>query len=106
MHCARGGVPFYDTPVQLGTASGGGLSSLADRTDWQFEIKNNLKAVQVIQSAGSTSLLHKFLRERNRELSGEVTLEFQSPCALTALLANQQFSLNFLLGGDHQVLFT
>ena len=101
-----GGIPFYDTPVQLGSASGGGLSSLTDCTDWQFEIKNNLKPVPVIQSAGSASLLHKFLRERNRELTGEVTLEFQSPWALTALLANQQFSLNFLLGGGHQALFT
>jgi len=97
---------LYDTPVQLGTASGGSLSSLTDCTDWQFEVKNNLKAVPVIQSAGTASLLHKFLRERNRELTGEVTLEFQSPWALTALLANQQFSLNFLLGGGHQALFT
>jgi len=101
-----GGIPFYDPPVQLGTASGGSLSSFTDCTDWQFEIKNNLLPVPVIQSAGTASLLHKFLRERNRELSGTVTLEFQSPWALTALLANQQFSLNFLLSGGHQALFT
>jgi hypothetical protein len=101
-----GGIPFYDTPVQLGTPSGGSLSSLTDCTDWQFEIKNNLLPVPVIQSAGTASLLLKFLRERNRELTGTITLEFQSPWALTALLANQQFSLNFLLGGGHQALFT
>jgi hypothetical protein len=100
-----GGIPFYNAKVQKGAAGGGSLTDLTDVTDWKFEIQNNLKEVPVIQSGG-TALLLKYLRERNRKLSGELTLEFESDWALTDLLADSQFSLNFNLGGGKQALFT
>jgi len=100
-----GGIPFYNTKVQKGAAGGGSLTDLTDVTDWKFEIQNNLKAVVTIQSGG-TGLLLKYLRERNRKLSGELTLEFENDWALADLLADSQFSLNFNLGGGKAALFT
>jgi hypothetical protein len=100
-----GGIPFYNAKMQKGAAGGGSLTDLTDVTDWKFEIQNNLKEVPVIQSGG-TALLLKYLRERNRKLSGELTLEFESDWALVDLLADSQFSLNFILGTGHQALFT
>jgi len=100
-----GGIPFFNTKVQKGAASGGSYADLTDITDWKFEIQNNLKAVVTIQSGG-TGLLLKYLRERNRKLSGELTLEFENDWALADLLADSQFSLNFNLSGGKQALFT
>jgi len=100
-----GGIPFYNAPVQIGASAGTGLTAMTDLTDWKFEIDNNMKAVAVIQSGGSGYLL-KYIRERNRKLSGEITLEFQSDWALQDILNDTYFSLNFNLPGSHQVLFT
>jgi len=100
-----GGIPFFNTKVQKGAAGGGTYADLTDVTDWKFEIQNNLKAVNTIQSGG-TGLLLKYLRERNRKLSGELTLEFENDWALADLLADSQFSLNFNLSGGKQALFT
>jgi hypothetical protein len=100
-----GGIPFFDTKVQKGVAGGGTYADLTDVTDWKFEIQNNLKAVVTIQSGG-TGLLLKYLRERNRTLSGELTLEFENDWALADLLADSQFSLNFSLSGGKVALFT
>jgi hypothetical protein len=100
-----GGIPFFNTKVQKGAAGGGSYADLTDVTDWKFEIMNNLKAVVTIQSGG-TGLLLKYLRERNRTLSGELTLEFENDWALADLLADSQFSLNFSLSGGKQAVFT
>jgi hypothetical protein len=100
-----GGIPYFNTKVQKGAAGGGTYADLTDVTDWKFDIQNNLKAVTTIQSGG-TGLLLKYLRERNRALSGELTLEFESDWALADLLADTQFSLNFNLSGGKQALFT
>jgi hypothetical protein len=100
-----GAIPFYNAKVQKGAAGGTGLTDLTDVTDWKFEVQNNLKPVPVIQSGGS-ALLFKYLRERNRKLSGELTLEFESDWALADMLSDTQFSLNFILGSGHQALFT
>jgi hypothetical protein len=103
-----GGIPFYLAKVQKGAAGGGSLTDLTDVTDWKFEIQNNLKEVPIIQSlpSGATATLLKYLRERNRKLSGELTLEFESDWALADVLNDTQFSLNFQLGSGHAALFT
>ena len=44
-------------------------------TDWKFSVENHLKEVPVI---GSTTYLLKYLQARQRELSGELTFEFES----------------------------
>jgi hypothetical protein len=100
-----GGIQFYNARIQKGASGGTGLADLTDVTDWKFEINNNLKAVQTIMSAGS-GLYLKYLRERNLQLTGELTLEFESDWALQDILNNAWFSLNFVLGSGHQALFT
>jgi hypothetical protein len=100
-----GGIPFSTLQVQKGASGGTGLTSLGDVTDWKFEIDNNMKRVGTIPSAG-TAWAIKYLRERNRKLSGELTLEFESDWAYLDLDQDNSFSLNFQLGGAHQALFT
>jgi hypothetical protein len=78
---------------------------LTDVNEWKFEIDNNMKGVAVIPSAGTGTTI-KYLRERNRKLSGELTLEFESDWALFQLLEQGAFSLNFSLTGGHAALFT
>jgi hypothetical protein len=99
------GIPFYNVPVQQGAATGGSYSTLTDVQEWKFEIDNNLKPVGVISSAGTAYML-KYLVERNRKLTGELTLEFESDWALQNILNDQLFSLNFNLPSSHAVLFT
>jgi hypothetical protein len=99
-----GAVAFNSSYVQKGAASGGSGVTLTDVTDWKFDIENNLKAVPVIQSGGS-GLLLKYLRERHRKLSGELTMEFEGDSELQDLLADTEFSLLFGLGSTNTALF-
>lgn len=71
-------------------------------SDWKFTIKNNLRAVPVIRS--SSGYIPKYVRERHRELSGEVTFEFESNAELTQVLADTEFSLKFGLGPSNYAL--
>jgi hypothetical protein len=90
--------------VQKGAPSGGSGVTLTDVTDWKFDIENNLKGVSVIQS-GATGLLIKYLRERHRKLSGELTMEFESDSELADILSDAEFSLLFGLGSTNTALF-
>jgi hypothetical protein len=99
-----GAVPFNNTFVQKGAPSGGSGVTLTDVTDWKFDIENNLKGVSVIQS-GATGLMIKYLRERHRKLSGELTMEFESDSELADILSDAEFSLLFGLGSTNTALF-
>lgn len=99
-----GAVPFNQSFVQKGVSGGTGLVTQTDITDWKFEINNNLKAVGVIQSAG-TGLLLKYLRERNRKLTGELTMEFEDDAEMQDFLVDGDFSLSFGLGSTNTALF-
>lgn len=100
-----GALPFNNTYVAKGAASGGSAVAMTNVADWKFNVENNLKPVPVIQSGGS-GLLLKYLRERHRKLGGELTLEFESDYELQDLLADNQFSLLFGLGSTNTALFT
>ena len=65
-----GGVPFYESYVKKGG------TALERVTDWKFNIENNLKPVPVIRT--TTGYLLKYLPYRHRNLTGEVTFEFES----------------------------
>jgi hypothetical protein len=100
-----GAVPFNSSFVQRGVSGGTGLVTLTDITDWKFEIDNNLKPVGTIQSGG-TGLILKYLRERNRKLSGELTMEFENDSEMQDFLLDTEFSLSFGLGSTNTALFT
>lgn len=100
-----GGVPFNSSFVQKGASGGTGLTTLTDVTDWKFDVENNMKPVGVIQSGG-TGLLLKYLRERNRKLTGELTMEFENDSEMQDFIADTEFSLSFGLGSTNTALFT
>jgi hypothetical protein len=94
-----GAIPFNNSYVQQGAPGGGSYTTLLNVTDWKFEVENRMKEVPIIASGG-TGLMLKYLRERNRIISGELTLEFDSDQAVQDLLANTEFSLLFRLGSN------
>jgi hypothetical protein len=96
-------VAYSDSFVQRGTAAGGSLTDVLRVTDWKFTIENNLKPVPVIRS--SSAYLLKYLRERHRELTGELTFEFEDKTEFDDVINDSQFSLKFGLGGN-SALFT
>jgi len=93
-----------DSYVQRGTASGGSLTDVLRVTDWKFTIENNLKPVPVVRS--SNAYLLKYLRERHRELTGELTFEFEDKTEFDDVINDNEFSLKFGLGGGYYALFT
>ncbi len=65
-----GGVAFYESYVKKDAAT-------LDRvTDWKFDIENSMKRVPVIRAANGHLLKYMPFKERN--LSGELTFEFES----------------------------
>ena len=93
-----GTVPFFESYVKKGTAT-------LDRvTDWKFTIENNLKQVPVIRA--SEGYLLKYLPYRHRNLTGEVTFEFESKEEFDDVMADQEFSLEFGLGGSNKAVFS
>jgi len=98
-----GAVPFHESFVQRGDASGGGLTAVERCTDWKFTVENNLKRVPVIRS--TSGYLLKYLQERHRIISGEVTFEFESKGEYDDVINDSEFSLKFGLGGSNSALF-
>jgi len=98
-----GAVPFHESFVQRGAGDGSGLTSVERVTDWKFNVENNLKRVPVIRSA--SGYLLKYLQERHRTLSGEVTFEFESKQEYDDVINDSEFSLKFGLGGTSSALF-
>jgi len=98
-----GAVPYCDSYVQRGDASGGSLQTVERITDWKFTVENNLKAVPVIRS--SSGELLKYLPARHRTLTGEATFEFESKNEFDDVINDAEFSLKFGLGGSNSALF-
>jgi len=98
-----GAVPYHESYVQRGTGDGSGLTAVERITDWKFTIENNFKKVPVIRS--TSGYLLKYLQERHRVLSGEVTFEFESKQEYDDIINDSEFSLKFGLGGTNSALF-
>ena len=98
-----GAVPFNESYVQRGAADGSGLTDVTRVTDWKFNIENNFKRVPVIRS--TSGYLLKYLQERHRVLSGELTFEFESKQEYDDVVADSEFSLKMGLGGSNSALF-
>ena len=92
-----GAVPWYDSYVKKGAAS------LERVTDWKWTIENNLKRVPVIKSGGH---ILKYLPHRHRNLTGEVTFEFESKEEFDDVISDTEFSLEFGLGGTNKAMFS
>ncbi len=92
-----GAVPFYESYIKKDAAT-------LDRvTDWKFTIANNLKAVPVIRS--SNGHLLKYLPHCQRDLTGEVTFEFESKEEFDNIINDAEFDLEFGLGGACKAIF-
>jgi len=92
-----GAVAFHETYAKKDA------TTLDRVTDWKFDIENNLQRVPVIRS--SNGHLLKYLPFRHRNLSGELTFEFESIQEATEVLADTEFTLEFGLGGTCKAVF-
>jgi hypothetical protein len=93
-----GAIPFYESYVKKGG------TALERVTDWKFNIENNLKAVPVIRT--TTGYLLKYLPHKHRNLTGEVTFEFESKEEFDDVIGDTEFDLEFGLGGTNKALFS
>ncbi len=98
-----GAVPYHESYVQRGAGDGSGLTAVERATDWKFTVENNLKRVPVIRS--TTGYMLKYLQERHRGLTGELTFEFESKQEYDDVVDDSEFSLKFGLGGTSSALF-
>ncbi|MEM3626442.1 MAG: phage tail tube protein [Candidatus Bathyarchaeia archaeon] len=98
-----GAVPYNESYVQRGTAEGSNLTDVTRVTDWKFTIENNLKAVPVIRP--TEGYLLKYLPARHRNLTGELTFEFESKAEFEDVINDAEFSLKFGLGSTYGALF-
>jgi hypothetical protein len=89
--------------VQRGLGDGSGLAGVERVTDWKFNIENNFKRVPVIRS--TSGYLLKYLQERHRVLTGELTFEFESKQEYDDVVSDSEFSLKMGLGGTNSALF-
>jgi hypothetical protein len=93
-----GAVPFYDSYIKKDGAT------LERVTDWKFSIENNLKAVPVIRATNGH--LPKYLPHRQRNVTGEVTFEFESKEEFDNIINDTEFTLEFGLGGANKATFS
>ena len=98
-----GAVPYFESYVQRGDADGSNLVTVERVTDWKFTIENNLKRVPVIRS--TNGFLLKYLPVRHRNLTGELTFEFESKQEFEDVINNGEFSLKFGLSTTNSALF-
>ena len=98
-----GAVPYEESFVQRGAADGSELNPIERVTDWKFTIENNLKPVPVIRPTNAHLL--KYLPARHRNLSGELTFEFEDKSEFEDAINDSEFSLKFGLGGSNSALF-
>jgi len=93
-----GAVAFHESYVKKDT-------TVLDRvTDWKFDIVNNPRRVPVIRT--SSGCLAKYIPFGHRELSGELTFEFESKAEMDEALADTEFALEFGLSGTNKATFT
>ena len=98
-----GAVPYDQSFVQRGTADGSNPTDITRITDWKITIENNLKPVPVIRQTSGHLL--KYLPARHRELTGELTFEFEDKSEFEDVVNDVEFSLKFGLGGSNSALF-
>ena len=93
-----GAVAFHESYVKKDT-------TVLDRvTDWKFDIVNNPRRVPVIRT--SSGYLAKYIPFGHRELSGELTFEFESKAEMDEALADTEFTLEFGLSGTNKATFS
>jgi len=98
-----GAVPYSQAIVKRGQGDGSNLQEITRVVEWKWSINNNLKPVPVLRS--TTPYLLKYLPPRHRELSGELTFEFEATQEFQDVLDDAEFSLWFGLGGSYSALF-
>jgi len=91
-------VAFYESYVKKQAAT------LERVTDWKFVIENHLKRVPVIRSSSGDLL--KYLQERHRTLSGELTFEFETKEEFDDVINDLSFTLEIGLGSTNKATFT
>ena len=83
---------WYDTQVEI--PSGTVIDGV---TDWSFRINNNMERYPVITTTSGDLL--KYLVERQREYSGELTVAYMSSTLMSALTsATEQATLKITIG--------
>ena len=93
-----GAVPFYESYIKKDTVT-------LDRvTDWKFTVENNLKQVPVIRQTNGHII--KYLPHRHRDLTGEVVFEFESKEEFDNIINDNEFTLEFGLGGSNKATFS
>ena len=93
-----GAVPFYESYIKKNT------TTLDRVTDWKFTIENNLKQVPVIRTPDGNVL--KYLPYRHRDLTGEVVFEFESKEEFDDAINDEEFTLEFGLGGSNKAVLS
>jgi hypothetical protein len=93
-----GAVPFYESYIKKDVAT------LERVTDWKWTIENNLKQVPVIRNPDGNVL--KYLPQRHRNLTGEVVFEFESKEEFDDVINDNEFTLEFGLGGTNKAVFS
>jgi len=93
-----GAVPYYEGYVKKGG------TTLERVTDFRFAIENNLKRVPVIRATSGHLL--KYLPERHRNCSGELTFDFETKDEFDDVINDTEFSLEFGLGGTNKAVFS
>lgn len=93
-----GAVPFYESYIKKDT------TVLERVTDWKWTIENNLQRVPVIRSVNGHVL--KYLPHRHRDLTGELTFEFESKEEFEDVVNDAEFTLEFGLGGNCKAVFS
>jgi hypothetical protein len=93
-----GAVPYYESYVKQDT------TTLEHVTDFRFTLENNLKRVPVIRTTNGHLL--KYLPERHRNCTGEVTFDFESKDEFDDVINDEAFTLEFGLGGSNKAVFT
>ena len=91
-------VAFYESYVKKQAAT------LERVTDWKFVIENHLKRVPVIRTTDGNLL--KFLQERHRTITGEVTFEFETKEEYDDVINDTAFTLEIGLGSTNKAVFT
>jgi len=93
-----GAVPYYESYVKKDT------TTLDRVTDFRFTIENNLKRVPVIRTTNGHLL--KYLPERHRNCTGEVTFDFETKEEFDDVINDSAFTLEFGLGDSNKAVFT
>jgi len=98
-----GAIPYSESYVSRGQPNGDNQVAIERVTDWKFTIENNLKPVTVIKTANAH--LIKYLPASHRNLSGELTFEFEDKTEFEDVINDAEFSLKFGLGSTYSALF-